>query len=330
MAAGQVNKWLGGDSGNETDAAVTANWSLGTIPVDGEIIVFDDTANEDEDSRKYDCLFTNWITGVLITRGVKVDSTFDADIGDTTDIWEITCEDSGTEYDFIYEGSGNCYVKLKDNSTDYACKRLIVYSEGGLFIYSDDGGEGTRNNTWNDVIVYAGSLTIADDTVLESITVLAGTVIVGKNCKDTAGNDVDVVHIGGNTYWDSELGAIVEIYGGSFYFGSAGNLGDTDALEADLVKVFGGTFFWRVQPSAGTSVVKQFEVHPAGTFDASLAAGAAGPKQIGSGAGEISEVFYGGTVKLNNGCGNISLGSGSKIYSRGGTLVLPDDEEVSW
>ncbi len=340
MAAGSTNKWLGGDSGNETDVSVAANWSLGTAPVAGETLVFDGSATDSGDGTHYDAL--SWDSlGPLDYVDFIVSSDFSGDVGDSGTYAEFNCHYNSVLGKCMIEGSGNHYLTMHTAGGDDSALLMMQNGTGNTWLKSDDGTAGTSTNDWGDVYAFKGTLTLDDNVVLDKLEVGGSAIVYGGDLnEDSAGNDVDVRVFGGTCYWDSQLSDQTLVTAGALYWGGSTSAGTLDGASdaginrvCDALEVWGtGKFYWRIQHTTATdkSQIKQFELYNGGELDAAQTVGAGGDKQIGSGSSEISEMWMNSIARFNNGAFNITFGSGSSIQNWGGTLYAPNDENLSW
>lgn len=340
MAAGGINKWLGGVSTTETNASVAGNWSLGTAPVAGETLIFGDSAGDSGDGTKWDAL--NWDTlGPLDYVDFFVTSDFDGDIGATGTYAEFNVGYNGTLGKIIIEGSGNLYLTMHTANARVAGELLIMKGSGNLYLKSDDGTAGSSTNDFGKVWATSGTLTLHDNVVLNSLDVSGGAIVYGGDLnEDASGNDVDVRVFGGSCYWDSQLSAATLVTAGSLYWGGTTSAGTLNGASnsgvnrvCDALEVWNtGKFYWRIQHTtlSDKSQVKIFKLYNGGEIDVAQQIGAGGDKQIGSGASEISEMWFDTIGRFNNGIGNITFGSGSSVKQYGGTLHTPTDESISW
>ena len=337
MAAGEVNKWLGGHTSEEELYTTVENWSKGEIPLAGEHVVFDGDAGDDEATgEKYNCDCTG-MTAIDLA-SLRVLSGYDGDIGDSTNKLDFNVEYATGEPDkVVYEGSGTAYFNLSEIGSDFDCSKLVVNATGALYIYSNDYTADGGYNDWGEIFNIAGTLIIAANTIFESIYNVGASAIttVGATCNsDGTSADISIRVMAGTLTWDSQIGSVCEVYGGTMYWGSSTFEGVPDyAMEADLVKVYGsGIFYWQIEraTSSNASVLKQFKCYNGGKIAVSDSVGVAGEKEIGSGSGEISELWMSAIGDFDNGAANTTFGTDSSILNYSGTLYTPSNEEISW
>jgi len=317
------------------EAITAANWSLGTAPVDGELIVYDGSAGDDA-TRKYDCDWRryNFVTGVLNAGDSRVERGYTGIISLTGDPWEVVFEYLGTKRWCILNGTSVCYIQLTTKSTYKTCQQITVLS-GSVYIYSD-----ASDNDWGDILALGGILYVADETIFDKITMLGSTTIVsiGVDCTDVSGNDCEIyVHDGAMTS-DSHIGSFCKIGGGTFTWGSEAKQAGYGAVdvEADYVEVFDtGIFYWNVVANTSqVSRIKQFQLSGGGKLDTSAAVGAAGDKVVGTaGGGEESRIWSDSIFDTNNGYDNISMAGGSPAPSinvfGSGSIIKPTEYELT-
>ena len=270
-------------------------------------------------------------TGTPDLAGLIVGPDYNGTIGASDEYLEIECSAG----DIVIRGPATMYLKCSAGaSADSDVARLVVAnSQAAVYLKS-------VVNSASYVALYAliwalgGAVEIADDTAITKL-ILAGddaAVTGGTGCvnvktdPDTA-TTIDVVK--GALTWDSPIADAQVFDGGTFNWGT--DLDTAEAgLDCDLVTVYpNGRFNWRCRDAA-ISILTKFIVYPYGIFDAKGPTSSAYLKQIGTGSGEISEVWEKGKLYLDSGNSNLLLGSGSSILNHGGIITAPGGENISW
>ena len=371
--------WVGGDSGNENDMTVAANWwdvqaGAAQVPVANDVVWFDGRAGDDASTgKKYSAEASG--TAALLLDGVHVMSDYDGDIGTvlepwefhltvTTDLWEQTEE-------FTYAGAGTAYIMCRENASADCCIPLTVCkaATGGALHLISELNTGTSYSLLAKVICISGTLHLWGTAAAAALAVgaagdaccVAELEMVGGTCYSQegvsliatlgadysgAGNNFDnavanqatyIIMKGGTLYWNSRLvdditssplEHILNIFGGIFNWGQDTYSGET-AQDAGWIKLWGGTFNWGIEDAA-ISIIGKISVYTGGTFQISTTQGVGGVKNLGI-ANTRSEVFTGGTVDLTSAYGQFEFPNATDVLvNRGGTIVIPEKEEVTW
>ncbi|HIJ70647.1 MAG TPA: hypothetical protein HPP87_04700 [Planctomycetes bacterium] len=338
-----LGKWDYDDSPGYT----SSNWRLCSDgsgcakPADGDKIFIDNRAYYNTTDDRYQDIkdgMTGAETGTPNLALLRVAGNYDGNIGLAGEYLELEIH-SGSNPQFIWEGAGVGYVMLsKGASADAICDLLIMNALGAYLYIKGKVNDASYKAEITKLINYAGNLnmaTEADADIIAPREVICNganaVIIIGTGCEglktgDTFKTNFNLVK--GTITSDSPIGDC-EGYAGTFNWGTADS---TPAADVDLTGLLtlwqDFTFNWRAHDT-GTSELYQFKAY-GGKLDASSAINADVPKQIGSGAGEISEIWPSAEVNLNSGLGNISFGSGSKIAFYGGTLKPSYGQEISW
>jgi len=317
-----------------TSAVTDSNWKLcsddsnTTKPAAADIVHIDSRAYKDS-SDNYQDIDTNCDgtgTGTPDLGGLYVRNN-NSIIGTSSEYLEIECSGG----DIIFEGTGTLYLKLSAGTgNDADCQRFVINTATGTAHLASLENDDTNVGLFADVIGLAGDLYIDDDCAVAALkslgpnlTVYGGTGILD----DKADTYCTITQSDGVIYWDSTF-ATVNRYGGTFYWGTDLAAAETSMNGALLYQVPGaGNFFW--QCKALSSQLNQFLVY-GGKVNARGPLNSEYPKQIGSAGNEISEIWPGGEVDLDNGMENIEFGGTSAIENHGGKLVVPAREQVSW
>ncbi len=172
-----VKYWLGGDSGNETDGSVAANWEAAVVPADGDEIHLDGRAGVDPATGKHWALVTTF-TGTPDLDLFHVHSTYNGNIGG--DATQIAMNlDNGR---LIYEGSGDAYILLSEGAAaDAKCPLAAINSAGGLLQLESYINSSSNHCIFEEIIALAGNLVIHDDACVALLRILhsSATVTIG-------------------------------------------------------------------------------------------------------------------------------------------------------
>jgi len=342
----------------ENDVNSKGNWSDFVVPASwgaDDKIYLDSRANLDSDGLQFALDWTNGGAQVPIAL-LHVKSTFLANIG-TADIPMQTYLPTGK---VIFEGLGNCYLQCANNSSNGDIAFVYNNSVSGHLYLSSEDNAGGSTNLFHEIFAGQGALDIADDTAFAWIEVIhpSAVVTIGTGCvtvqasywsgialkashyDNNVANEVPkyVMHAGILTT-DSPLvtdittnpeRAIVEVFGGTFNWGTDGNITET-GMDAGLIRVYnGGVFNWRVHEDA-TSILWAFEVYYGGQFLATSDVGSGGLKQIGNTGGDDSFIWPGSIVNLDCPSGsNIDMHADVELVNYGGSLTLPSGQGINW
>ncbi len=318
----------------DTITAVS-NWKLladgadTAKPTAGDAVYFNNRAADDSSTGKKqsaDINISGTDTGTPDLVGFYVTSTYDGDIGTSAEYLEIEADGD----DVLFEGSGTAYLKLSAGvGTDADIGRLVVNNATGTVYLASLENDGANVGLYALVLAFAGTLNIDAGTAITKMVVLGQSVTVTASTGVTnvlASADADIIVKDGSVTWDSPFDTL-ELYAGRFYWGSSG-MTPTAGLDATLLAIYpSGRFNWQTADTA-KSILKQFIAY-GGTIDASRSVNSGYAKEIGSGS-EMSEVWTGATVKLDNGNRNITIAAGSDIEGFGGTLVPPAGSIIDW
>lgn len=323
-------------AGTETaTSAVVSNWRAETddsdaaMPVDGDILSFDSRASlESETGKRQSCNVNvdGASTGTPNLNRAYIKSTYDGDIGSADEYLELQA--SGD--DIIMEGSGTLYLKLSAGAgVDAACGRFVINNGSGKAYLASLENDGANVGLFAEVVGLGGKLYLDDDCGLTSLVAAGAMVKGGTGVGNNKGSTVVVItQVAGKVQWDSPIADGSIFVGGEFWWGTE-LASPVTGLDCGAIKIFGGMrFVWRCM-DVDASIMKQF-VNYGGLLDAGQAVNAGYDKQIGTGAGEISESF-GGKLLLAAQSGSVVLGTGSKIRTYGAVQMTPPARaEVEW
>lgn len=273
--------WIGDDVGNEGDWTVAANWSGAAVPVSGDDLVFDGTAN-------YGVASTPAVAGANDDFGeVRITSDFAYDFGDAAGsiVWDLVNPGA----DLLIVDASNCptYFKL-----DAKLTKAIILGSGALATSMVLDGEITDLEIQKGTITAVTGVTFTNMRVsYKSAQATDVTVTIPTGCTIT-----NVWQRGGTVTCSSAVATKLEIDSGVFTH-SDGNMG--------ILSQRGGTYYWNCDGDTITEA-KLF----AGTFDARNNGNA---KTITNG-----EIWPGATAYFNNGGHNLVFTNAFKFY--GGTV----------
>ena len=321
-------------AGTETITAVS-NWKLvadGTDtakPAASDVVYFNNRAADNATTGKKQSANVNISgtdTGTPDLGGLYVASTFTGDIGTSTEYLEIEADGD----DVILEGTGTTYLKLSTGTgTDADIGRLVVNNAAGTVYLASLENDGANVGLYALVLVFSGTVYLDAGCAITKLIVLSAnsTVVASTGITNVlTSTDAVIVVKDGSVTWDSPFNTI-DLYAGRFNWGSDG-MTATAGLDGTLLTIYpSARFNWQTADTA-TSILKQFIAY-GGTIDASRSINSGYAKEIGSGS-ELSEIWTGATVKLNNGNRNITIAAGSDIESFGGTLVPPAGSIIDW
>ncbi len=322
--------------GTETaTSAVGSNWraeaddSDAAMPVDTDILSFDSRASlESTTGTRQSCNVNvdGDSTGTPDLGRVYVKSTYDGDIGTAEEYLEI--EAAGD--DIIMEGSGTLYLKLSAGAgADADCGRFVMNNGSGSAYLASLENDGANVGLYAEVVGLEGKLYLDDDCALTNLVAAGATVFSATGVEDNkAATAVVITQVSGKVQWDSPIADGSIFVSGEFWWGTA--LAAAEAgLDCGSITIFKGMrFMWRCMDT-DVSIMEKF-VNYGGSLDAAQAVNAGYDRQIGTGAGEISESF-GGKLMLGAQSGSVSMGANSKIRTYGSVQMTPPARaEVEW
>lgn len=318
-----------------TSSITASNWRLcaddseTTKPTSSDKVYVDNRAYYNDSLSRYQDMNVNVsgaFTGYPCVPKFHVSKSYGKGIiGSPSEYLEIEANSA----DIIYEASGTMYLKLSAGTgTDAGCGRLIVNNSKANVHIASLENDVSNVGLYDKAICIQGNLVIDDNTAvayIESVNSNA-TITIGTGCYDNKNSLATVFRqVEGQIISDSPIGDSLFI-AGTFYWGT--ELAAAEAgLDCGEITVYPNhQFIWSCM-DPDTSILKKFTCY--GNIDASRSTNASYAKQIGTGAGEDSEIWS-GNVKLNSGTQNITLGSGSVIKPYGGTLNTPAAIDISW
>lgn len=321
-------------AGTETITAVS-NWKLmsdgssTTKPAAADVIYFNERAADNATTGKkqsMDVDISGADTGTPDLAGVYVTAGFTGDIGASDEYFEFEAVGD----DVILQGSGTAYIKNSAGvGSDAAIGRLVIDNAAGTVYLASLENDGANVGLYVLVLAFAGTLNIDAAAAITNLRVIGANAVVVASTGIThtkTTTNVSIIVIAGTITWDSPFLNVTQ-YGGRFNWGSNG-MTATAGLDGTLLKIYpSARFNWQTADTA-TSILKQFLAY-GGTIDAAGSINSGFPKEIGSGS-EMSEIWQGATVKLNNGNGNITIAAGSDIESFGGKLIPPVGSVIDW
>lgn len=314
---------------NESNWHLTSDGSDTTKPAAADVIYFNNRAADNATTGKKQSADTNIdgaSTGTPDIGGMYVTSTFTGDIGTSSEYLELEADGN----DIIIEGTGSVYLKLSAGTgNDADCGRLVVNNSAGTVYLASLENDGSNVSLFALILVMSGTLNIdADTAVTKMIAIGSNTTVVASTgiTNNLTSTDAVLIVKEATVTWDSPFNTL-DNYAGTFNWGSDG-MTPTAGLDGTLLTNYpSARFNWQTADTA-TSILKQFIAY-GGTIDAARAINSGYAKEIGSGS-EMSEVWPGATVKLNNGNRNITIAAGSDIESFGGSLVMPEGAIIDW
>jgi hypothetical protein len=328
--------WKGGTTDKPKRWGTAANWSPAVVPVSGvDTVIFDDRANDDpaNPGKKHSVEYVDDagtdIATAFVTNQFIVKQSYTGNIG--TDAKPILVNQaSGANFDEItFEGAGNFYLKAAGASGNTKqITRLICKGTSSSTVKISSASNGATLDFFKLIELASGLLIVANATAIEELMIVDyANVVAGKDIKKNT--TLTKLHVNnGCVVWASEFDTL-DLHAGTFAWGDTDNAG-SGALDCNLARIYrGATFTWQAKELA-TSVLKKFLVYPGGTLNAGIVTNRDGVKQIGAAANDISEVWNGGQVLLDNGTENISILADCYIKARGGTIQFPSTKNVRW
>lgn len=270
-------------------------------------------------------------TGTPDLAGLIVGPGYNGTIGLTGEYLELECSTGN----IVIRGPATVYLKCStgaDSLADFA-RVVVANSQASIYLASLEN-DADWVGLFAHVLAFSGTVTIQDDTAITLLTLCGSdaTVVGGTGCINNepatpVATTINVVQ--GNLTWDSPIANAQVFENGVFNWGT--DLAVAEAgLDIVLVTVYpSGRFNWRCHDAA-ISILAKFIVYPGGILDISGPISAAYQKQIGTGGGEISEVWPKGKLLLDNGNGNLLLGANTTILNHGGIITAPGGENIGW
>ena len=346
--------WYGGGSGHENECdwddsggGATSNWHLCSDdtpcakPTDQDVVFFDGRAQLDSGTGSpYDCV-ENCAMNVNLN-GLYVKSNFSGDIGADDDplVFSINAT-VGTTGNFIYEGTGTMYASIETGANNETVDFTVVNAPSGALYLDCEQNGATYTGQYTVVHMIAGNCFAHKDAgegaYIKDVYMSGGTLTGDNDAYKQADNTMTEFKIlsGGTVYWDAGHGDIIQT-GGTFNWGTANAApASGDPITGGVLYQYGGgTYNWTSAAHAGGAPATLQEFHMYGAsciLDASLALNANYRKQLGTDASaEEDSVLWYGTVRLNNPSENLEFASLTSIENHGGTIVPPDNADMSF
>jgi len=317
-----VRTW---DYGASTTVWTTAaNWSGDTAPVATDEVIFDSTS------------VVAPLTGMAIgdTGGADFDllhfkSTYTGGIGAT----QVPLHTSAQK--IVIEGSGTYYIEIAENATgqDQIVPLVIVNNKNATVYLSGEQCDASWVCEITNLFVLAGTVYIGNDGTAEKSLAVKNLYVSPKNNKASNAtvaihNDCERlkatayamnVYMANGTVTSDSAVALIDMYNGTFTYGTEGGGGTTDQLIT-LLRLHGGTFNWVPESTGGAPVITAAYLL-GGSFDASSTVNDDVSKTI-----TTAYVFEGATLNVQNNMGNITI---TNLYNHGGDIRVDEGAKLA-
>jgi hypothetical protein len=274
------NIWIGTDTGNEGDFNTAANWSVGSVPVSGDDVYFEDssqsvTVNLDQSAMVGTYASVNFAQSYKGSAGTSaaalqikadaIDIGYHNGPGAPTGSPLLNIDNGATACDFVVSNAGTSAdtakspVQIKGSSSS---NTLVVY-KGKVSV-----GTGTTDTTTNfsliDVTYNSRQSSDSDVFIGPGVTLATLNILGGDVVLECAATDITIE---AGTLITSGSGTITNLYvnGGVVTSNSTGTI--------SLLDVFGGTGTVDFTKSKASRTVTATQLDPGGVIkfnDASL------------------------------------------------------------
>lgn len=315
---------------------VDSNWKLvadgnnAPIPVDGDVLHFNDRAFFDVTLQRYQSCSINVDavgTGTPNLNGLFVSAGYNGIIGSSAQPLEINCQNN----DIVVDGESTLHLKLSAGpGADAGCGRLVVNNEKANVYASSFLNDETNVCLYDLLICLKGYLWIQDNCAVGEVVsanyssfINAGIGI--ENLKD--GTLCSITAVKGEIIWRSKIDQI-KLFDAEFAWGDE-DMPEVVNYFCNLLTIYSksGEFQWQMADT-GESLIKHFVLY-AGNLIASQTVNSGYKKKIGTGT-EISELWPDATANLNSSSNNVLIAAGSKLESHGGTLIASSGSLLGW
>ena len=319
-----VRTW---DYGAATTVWTTAaNWSADTAPVAADEVIFDSTS------------VVAPLTGMAIgdTGGVDFDllyfkSTYTGGIGAT----QVPLHTSAQK--IVIEGSGTYYIEIAETGTgaDQVVPLVIINNRDAIVYLTGEECDGSWVCEITNLYVLAGTVYIGNDgTAAKTIAVQNlfidpkngsqsyATVTIDDGCERIKATTyaMNIYLQNGTVISDSAIGNL-EMYGGTFTYGTEGGGGAVTNQLITSLRLRGGTFNWVPEIVDSVAPVITAAYLLGGTFDASSTVNDNVAKTI-----TTLYLFSGATMNVKNNMGNITI---TNLYSHGGVSTFDTGAKIA-
>lgn len=331
--ATQICITTGGVTLRTSDWQIPGNWGLGenpSIPVADDEVIFDGRSVID------------------VTDGIAVGETGGIDfdklhikVGYTGNIG-LTDERLHTSAEKIFvEGSGTYYIEISEDATgkDQTIELMIVNNKSCTVYLTSNQNDASWICMLSTLLVSAGTIEIGDlyiATFVGTIKIAPQynrdsnvTVIIHEDCVRTKATaaQTTIQMSGGTCTCDSALEEVI-IYGGTFNYGTDLGLLPETGLDIGILYLYDGAVNWYPDDSSNDAYIGAIFLF-GGSFLTNASTNGNRSKVLGNGAGYDIYIFEGATMNLANGRGNITIASGSILWSFGGTIILDSGSKLA-
>ena len=334
-----TNYW----QGTTGDWQTAANWSGASVPVDGDVVIFDGRVSQSvTEGTEADESGAAGSGGLDV---LHVKSSFAGSIGTAAEPLTIHADK------IIIEGSGTFHIAVgkDDQDTDAYIPLVIVNNSAATVNLYSYANSATKLAMFTDVVPIAGTVnlcrmlaaivedpafTVDTGCYAENLYVLPTgnnltgvTVTISTGCLKVNGDvPMNLYMKTGRVTTDSPLGRVFQA-GGALVFGT--DLGASPVTGLNIAELvdFGGSATWRPDDSSGDAHIGKAIIAGA-TLDASGSVNADRAKALGDGNGYPIIIGTGGALNIANGRSNIALAAGSVLANLGGTVITDIARQV--
>lgn len=320
--------WLGGSSGNEGNFGTAANWSGGSVPADGDTIIFDERAGTatavagHTAGKKWNCIagldqsaknfalikilagFTGNIGAGYATPSAGVSAlecASDKIICCGAGLYYLTAKHASALFDVVVCDTATGYLAIGKAATNGKKTTLLVNVKGEAEFLT----------------AVASHLAAPEIEEVRNITTLA-TTYIGEGGTSTT---LDILVAKGKVYCDSKFDT-AEVCGGTFYFGQDGTTMAAN-IDGNSMVLNGGNCEWRAYSSILGLKIRQGTLTAIGGQIKVL-----GVATTNGGTIEVD----GGVLDLKTQGGAISLAANCEVVTRGSDAIYypPKESNNIW
>ena len=234
------------DGSADTDYSNTANWSTGAVPGAGDDVIFDGRVATGPISN---------LAEADDLGSVHIMKSFTGNIGTSSVYWEFQC--SGT---VVIEGSGTYHIRCGNGSAaNHDIANMVINSTGTVNLASELNNN-SNSSSFTSITVSNGTVNLKGKADIATsggqdgtpwgflkVTPTSGAspvVTIGDHCENERTDSTGQICQTGGTVNCHSGPSTLDLYGGTFNFGSTSYTLATDDDGIATANIYSGTFNW--------------------------------------------------------------------------------------